>query len=177
MLLRDIEMKDYIGINSPYLRRWCRSERVPHYFLKKFRRIRGDTNLFSLLLQIRKKLFTMYGKERDYGRSFFDSRFTPLARLLERRMASCGALVVIFGTVLRNFGVPVKFVHGRLLDTHMEDRHAWLKLYDPLHSRWVPIDPTKIDFALPQQAMELQECFDWYDMGIAYKCRHGKENS
>jgi hypothetical protein len=63
-------------------------------------------------------------------------------------MISCGSYTKIFGTALRKFGIPVKFIHGILEETknlpkEWENRRAWLEFYNPQDKNWIPIDFTE----------------------------------
>jgi len=75
--------------------------------------------------------------KKDTAKSLSDSRFTSLKEMIERGMISCGYLRKIFGTALRKFGIPVKFIHGifeeqKNLPKESEDRHAWVRnFYNP----------------------------------------------
>ena len=152
------------------LRRWRRSSRrLPSYFRTKFRSVTAQRSVFALLIRIRKELFRLYGKRRDYARSLADSRLTPISQMLKRRMASCGALALIFATVLRHFGIPVKLVHGRIRGTQRGDRHAWLKIFDPEKRKWLTVDPTRPDFFLSRQAYSMKNCADWTDLKLRTK--------
>jgi len=91
--------------------------------------------------------------------------------MLARGMVSCGALALIFATILRKFRIPVKLIHGRIRDTARDDRHAWVQIYDPLRKRWLNIDPTSPDFMLNPRAYPLKECVDWRDLNLTRKSR------
>jgi len=56
------------------LRRWCHSRRIPSHFWNRFRGVSDQRSISFLLRLIRKELFAVYGKKRDYARSLVDSR-------------------------------------------------------------------------------------------------------
>ena len=136
-----------------------------------FKNITSETTVGELLTRINKELGRIYGKKRDKARSFADSRFTPLSNMLKRGMVSCGALSIIFATILRKFNVPTKLVHGRLRGQKGESRHAWLKLYNPKNKKWHAIDPTQPhrNFAIILSARQIKIYANWEDLKNDYK--------
>ena len=151
---------------SNELRGWLYTRTIPNYFWKKFENVNSEMTVGELLRQIDRELRVIYGKKKDTARSFADSRFTPLPKMLKRGMVSCGALSIIFATVLRKFGIPVKLVHGRLKGQTGENRHAWLKLYNPVNKKWYTIDPTQWhrSFAIKPSARQIRIYADWAEL-------------
>ncbi len=169
---RKIRVGRYRMTISAALSRWRKTQSIPLALRSRFDEVDGRYTLSRLLVRIRRELYKLYGDKRDYARSLCDSRLTPLPEMLRRGMVSCGALVVIYGGILRSLGIPVKFIHGRLRGTRREDRHAWLEVYDPNRKKWISIDLTRHNFALPPRAIKLKECVDWLDLKL--KCSQRK---
>lgn len=141
--LDKIKPSDYRGLGTSF-GRWTRKKKVPAYFWKKFSTVTPDVSVGKLLKKINNELVTAYAKKKKRpAKTFADSRFTPLPEMLRRGMFSCGALAKIYATVLRNFGIPVKMIHGRIRGQRGESRHAWLKIYNPKNKRWIAVDPTQ----------------------------------
>jgi len=138
--------------------------------------INREQNLNVILLQIKQKLFSLYGDKQDTAKSFKDSRFTPLMEMIQRGMVTCGSVTKIIGTVLRKFGVPTKFVHGILGSQKksfirrvlFKERHAWLEIYISKTNEWLPIDLTRKDFSLYPDAEKIKEYHDWGELKIDY---------
>lgn len=142
--LRAIRLSDFTGPEDPGLSEWKQPrEDLPADFLSKLGDVSTDTDLYSLLERIDRVVSPAPGAG-DKASSFKDSRFTPLADMISRRMVSCGAMALIFAETLRRFGVPVKLVHAKMIspDAGPSHRHAWIRIYDPSSSDWLDIDPT-----------------------------------
>jgi len=167
--LEEVRILDYRVELNKEIKNWIISqEEIPNYFWGKLKDVSSQTTFRELLNKVRKELYAIYGRKRDKARSFTDSRFTPLSKMLERGMISCGALTNIFGTVLRKFGIPVKFIHGRLKHQTGEDRHAWLEVYNPLKKKWFEIDPTYPDFKMKPDAKRIKVYHDWEELKKDY---------
>ncbi|MFH1170370.1 MAG: transglutaminase domain-containing protein [Candidatus Vogelbacteria bacterium] len=168
--IRKVKISDYLGNQSRNLQVWSRSEKVPKYFWNRFKDITPEITIGELLTRIDKELRKIYGKKKDLAQSFADSRFTPLPNMLKRGMVSCGALSIIFATILRKFGIPVKLVHGRLNGQRGENRHAWLKLYNSRDKKWCAIDPTQWhrNFAIKPSARQIKIYADWKELRKDY---------
>lgn len=132
--------------------------------------IEPDIDVQSFLTTVRNALFSLYGKHRDKARSFADSRFTHIDEMVRRGMVSCGALTKIIGTVLREHGVPVKYIHGEALkkDGSAESRHSWLAIFDPVTGAWKEVDPTQQDFGMYPEAVAIRAYHDWDELRPDY---------
>lgn len=167
--LDKIKIEDYQKCKTN--KKWLKKTKVPNYFWKKFADITPETTVDELLTKIDKELMSFYGKKRDKGRSFKDSRFTAIPQILKRGMVSCGALSRIFSAVLKNFEIPTKLVHGRIKGRTGANRHAWLKIYNPKIKKWIVIDPTKHHkkFKLSKKARQLKIYSDWSELKKDYQ--------
>lgn len=165
MTLKKIKLKDFGEIKQD--KRWVKKIAVPSHFLKKFRVV-PNTALYSLLKQIDRELTKLYKGKKDTGKSFADSRFTAVSQALKRGMVSCGALTQIYAGVLRNYGIPVKLVHGRLKGQRGDSRHAWLRIYNPVNKKWVVVDPTNKNFTPLKTARQLKIYSTWKELREDY---------
>jgi hypothetical protein len=132
-----------------------------------------------MLSRIIEGLLTLYGDKKDKGKSFKDSRFTSLEKMMDRGMVTCGAMTEITGTALRKFGIPTKMIHGILESQKksfiksvlLKNRHSWLEIYVPKTKEWLPLDPTQNDFNLFPDAEKIKEYHDWDELKEDYKTR------
>lgn len=167
-VLNSIKISEY-ETDPDIFKKWRTvGEPLPDYFWQKFQNFPKHETLFQLLTKIRKELHNLYGSKRDLGSSLGDSRFTSLPQMLERGMVSCGALTAIVGTTLRQFNIPVKFVHGKLEGSGPNDRHAWLKIYNPHQKKWITIDPGTKEFNILPTARQWKIYFDWHEFEKDY---------
>jgi hypothetical protein len=169
-LIRKIKIKDYNRRWSKSMKRWLRFQEPPRPFWNKFCDIKPEFTILKLLQRIGKELMILYGKKRNKARSFADSRFTLLPQMLKRGMVSCGALALIFCTVLRKFGIPTKLVHGRIRGQSGQNRHAWLKIYHPSKRIRLAIDPGQWhrNFQLKPSARQLKIYASWEELKRDY---------
>lgn len=165
-----IKILDYQKELGENIQNWIiNNQELPEDFLNKFSSIESNVTLSELLSKIRKELFDRYGEKRNKAQSFKDSRFTPLSEMMERGIISCGVLTSIFGVVLRNAGIPVKFVHGKLArQKGKEHRHAWLEVYNPLKNGWFEIDPTRGNFEMASDTERIKVYHDWKELEDDY---------
>jgi len=148
-------------------------ESLPNKFWEKIESANEEENMMELLLKIREGLFDLYGEERNNAESFSESRFISLEEMINKKLVSCGSFAKIFGTALREFKIPVKFVHDifedqKKLPKELENRHAWLKIYDQKNKEWLAIDPTEDSFELRSNAEEIKEYIDWDELKEDY---------
>ena len=167
--LRGIKFSDYEK-SKKEINEWLIGQDIPDILWDRIKNSDPELTLGELLGKIRKELFDVYGKKREQAKSFADSRFTPLSEMIDRGMVFCGALVNIFGNVLRRLEIPTKFVHGRYSyqTLEKENRHSWLEIYNPLDGTWVKIDPTKKDFKVLSEAIQLKTYHDWQELREDY---------
>lgn len=171
--LDEIKPPDYLKLRED-LDEWLKlNEELPTELWEKMKDANQEENLRQVLLRIREELFALYGDKRDEGKSFKDSRFTPLTEMVERGMISCGSMVKIMGTILRKLGIPTKFVHGILesqkeISKEHENRHSWLKIYIPKNDKWLAVDPTQGNFKVSADAEEIKEYHDWEELKNDY---------
>jgi len=139
------------------------AEDVPDILWVKVKDLPLDMSLRTVLEKVKKELFLIYGGKKDQGKSFSDSRFTPINEMIERGMVSCGAMSNIFSAVLRKYGIAIKLVHGILSgqDPNGTHRHGWLEVYDPISSSWSEIDPTTRDFRKRNDAIRRKVYHSW----------------
>lgn len=161
--LQEVRISDYDNLKNAVVRRWLRKDRVPPYFLKRFSKVSSKMSVLDLIRTTDKELMHFYGGKRDYALSFEDSRFTPIPQMLKRGMVSCGSMVAIFTAVMRNFGIPVKMVHGRVKTRGRWWWHAWIKVYNPKENHWTAIDVTRhhTGFNLKPKTRQLRIYENW----------------
>ena len=167
-VLESIKPLEYRDINIEKLKEYLEiKEDLPKEFWEKIENLfQEENNLYQVFLKTRETLDNLYGKKKDTGKSLSDSRFTSLKEMIERGMISCGSYAKIFGTALRKFGIPVKFIHGifeeqKNLPKESEDRHAWLEFYNPQDKNWVPIDFTEKSLEPRPTATKIKEYINW----------------
>jgi hypothetical protein len=167
--LGEIKLSDYQKLGEDF-REWLNNvEELPEDFWEKIRNTEQGMDLRGLFNKLRKELFIVYGNERGHAKSFADSRFTSLSEMIKRRMTSCGAMTNIFGTALRNFGIPVKFIHGKLESQEGERmRHSWLELYDPKKDEWFEADPAHKNFTVFPDAKRYKTYHNWLELKEDY---------
>ena len=162
-----IKLSDYKRSWNKSIKKWLGHANVPKDFLSRVD-LPNHVSVFVLLMRIRRVLYDIYGTKRDKAESFSDSRFASFPQILNRGMISCGALATVYGKTLRRFGIPIKFVHGKLQGQNFESRHAWLKIYDPIEKKWITADPTIGDFELSKKAIQKKIYIDWSDLKKDY---------
>ena len=161
-----IKLSDYQKLNKS-VKSWIDTNlEIPDHLWRRIRDVQSQLTIGELLKKIDKELIVVYGDKRDKAKSFADSRFTPLDKMIERGMISCGAMTNIFGTALRKLGIPVKFVHGILEKQEGEFRHSWLEIYNPYENNWFEVDPTKsnTNFKVPEKAHRIKIYHDWQEL-------------
>lgn len=159
--LHQIVLNDYAGLKKHA--KWMKPEPgVPRLFWERMKNSPSNTTLYDFLLQIREVLVDVFFDGKPVAASTIgESRFSSLEEIIAKHLYSCGNQVRFFGGVLRHFGIPVKFVHGKLDSSRENDRHAWLKIYDPKTDEWITSDPTMREFGMKDGAIERKEYFDW----------------
>ena len=167
-VLENIKPLEYRNINIEKFKEYLEiKEDLPKEFWEKIKNsMQEEKNLYQVFLRTRETLDNLYGEKQDRGKSLSDSRFTSLNEMIERGMLSCGSYAKIFGTALRKFGIPVKFIHGILeeqknLPKASENRHAWLEFYNPQDKNWVPIDFTEGSLEPRPTATKIKEYTNW----------------
>jgi len=167
-VLENIKPLEYRNINIEKFKEYLEiKEDLPKEFWEKIKNsMQEEKNLYQVFLRARETLDNLYGEKKDRGKSLSDSRFTSLNEMIERGMISCGSYAKIFGTALRKFGIPVKFIHGILeeqknLPKASENRHAWLEFYNPQDKNWVPIDFTEGSLEPRPTATKIKEYTNW----------------
>lgn len=169
-ILFQIKISDFTE-KTEGLEEWLSNNQGIPESLSEFKTIPSDTTLGGFLKKAKDKLFSLYGDKRDHAKSFADSRFTSIDEMIERGMVSCGAMTLIFGTLLREVGIPVKFVHGGPLGEGggKDSRHSWLEIYDPLRNDWFEIDPTDTNFKMRPGAKRINVYHDWSELRKDYE--------
>jgi hypothetical protein len=167
-VLENIKPLEYQNINIEKFKEYLEiKEDLPKEFWEKIKNsMQEEKNLCQVFLRTRETLDNLYGEKKDRGKSLSDSRFTSLNEMIERGMISCGSYAKIFGTALRKFGIPVKFIHGiveeqKNLPKESENRHAWLEFYNPQDKNWVPIDFTEGSLKPRPTAIKIKEYTNW----------------
>ncbi len=167
-VLENIKPSEYQNINIEKFKEYLeiKEDLTKEFWEKIENSMQEEENLYQVFLRTRETLDNLYGEKKDTAKSLSDSRFTSLKEMIERGMISCGSYAKIFGTALRKFGIPVKFIHGifeeqKNLPILLEDRHAWLEFYNPQDKNWVPIDFTEGSLEPRPTAIKIKEYTNW----------------
>jgi len=169
-ILKKIHLNDYASIKSPYIEIFGLMKGIPEKFYKECLPLNSNSDLESFLRKINFVIYKNVGKKKRNAKSFEESRFLTVKEILRRKIISCGSKVSIFAAVLRKKGIPVKLVHGRLHGSKKTDnRHAWLKIYNPLNRKWIIVDVTQKNFSLHPKAYQLKDYQDWGELKKDYK--------
>lgn len=168
-VIKKIHLSDYRNVKSSYLQVFGLMKSIPEKFYKECLPKDPNSDLENFLRKINFVIHKNTDKEKRNAKSFEESRFLTARQILTRRIISCGAKATLFAAVLRKKGIPTKLIHGRLRDSHNDNRHAWLKIYNPLNKKWVVIDATRGDFSLHQRAYPIWEYRDWSELKKDYK--------
>lgn len=177
VILKNIKPSEYNNIDNEKFKEYLEiKEDLPKEFWEQIENsMQEEKDLLQVFLRARETLREdFYKNKKDKGRSLSDSRFTSLEEAIDRGMVSCGSYAKIFGTVLRKFGIPVKFIHGILqeqknLPKEWENRHAWLEFYNPQTNEWVPIDFTEGSLEPIPTAEKIKEYHDWEEFKEDYE--------
>lgn len=169
-ILKKIHLNDYVSTKSPYTEVFGLMKDIPKKFYKKCLPLNPNSDLENFLRKINFIIHENNGKKKRKAKSFEESRFLTAKEILKRKIISCGSKVTIFAAVLRKRGIPIKLVHGRLYRSKKTDnRHAWLKIYNPLNKKWIVVDVTQKDFSLHSNAYQVKEYQDWSELKKDYK--------
>ncbi len=177
--LEKIRLSEYNNIEKSSLEKYLKiTEDLPESFWSKIEDLRTEEkDLMTILLRMREMLLELYEEDRNDASSFYESRFTSLEKMIESKFVSCGCFVKIFGTALRKFGIPVKFIHGVIKDNDFkgsEDRHSWLKILNPQTQEWISVDFT--DNFLTLSSVEYEEKKEYFDWGEELKEDYNNNN-
>jgi transglutaminase-like putative cysteine protease len=142
---------------------------LPEDFYQKCLPKNKNINLEKFLRKIDLVFQKNLGNKGRNAKSFEESRFLTAKEILKKKINSCGAKTTIFAGVLRKIGIPTKLVHGKFKNQKGADRHAWLKIYNPLNKKWLDVDITQKDFSLPSQVVLIREYHDWNELKIDYR--------
>ena len=163
-ILNNIKISDYQKLENGTAE-WAEAQEIPSILWDKVKQQNPELTIKELLENIRGELFSIYGKKQDKAKSFADSRFTSLPEMINRGMTSCGAMVNIFGNVLRKLGIPTKFIHGKLEhQKEVGDRHSWLEIYNPISGTWIEVDPTRDNFEMLPETLRLKVYHNWQEL-------------
>lgn len=99
------------------------------------------------------------------ARSLIESRSVKASELIVSPVASCGSLVTLGASVLREIGYPVKLIHG----SHPRSmHHAWIEIYNHETKKWEPYDFTGFGKGpygeITKQHKRILECADWFEI-------------
>ncbi|MBI5401261.1 transglutaminase domain-containing protein [Candidatus Wolfebacteria bacterium] len=168
-VIKKIHLSDYRTAKLPYLRVFGLMKNIPETFYQKCLPLNPNSNLENFLRKINFIIHKNAGKKKRNAKSFEESRFLTARQILKRGIISCGANAALFSAVLRKRGIPTKLIHGKLRDSHNDNRHAWIKIYNPLNKNWLVIDVTQNDFSLHLKAYPIREYQDWSELKKDYK--------
>ncbi|MEK7637854.1 MAG: transglutaminase domain-containing protein [Patescibacteria group bacterium] len=162
--LERMKLSDYENLGTDF-EEWLGTQEIPEIFWARIVHSNSASTVRELLDVTQEALSDMHRRRKEHPVSFAESRFTPVAEMIERGMVSCGAIATIFGNVLRKLGIPTKFVHGKLESQKEKNhRHPWLEIYNPLDESWVEVDATRDEFKLPPGAQPIKRYHDWLEL-------------
>lgn len=167
--LKKIRLSDYRIVKSPYLQIFGLMKDTPETFYRKCLPLNPNSNLENFVRKINFVIYKNAGKNKRNAKSFEESRFLTAHQILKRGIISCGAKTTLFAAVLRKRGIPTKLIHGKLRSSQDDNRHAWIKIYNPLSKKWLVIDVTRSDFSLHSKAYPIREYRDWSELKKNYK--------
>lgn len=169
-ILKKIHLNDYVLIKSKYTEIFGLMKNIPEKFYKKCLPLNPNSDLENFLRKINFIIYKNAAERKRNAKSFKESRFLTAKEILKRGIISCGAKTTIFSAVLRKRGIPTKLVHGKIRGIKKSDnRHSWLKIYNPLNKKWLIIDPTRQDFSLHPNIFPLRQYQDWSELKKNYK--------
>jgi len=169
-ILKKIHLDDYASIKSPYIEVFGLMKDLPEKFYKECLPLNPNSDLENFLRKINFIIHKNAGEKKRNAKSFEESRFLTAKEIIKKKIISCGSKVTIFAAVLRKKGIPIKLVHGRLSGSKRTDnRHAWLKIYNPLNRKWIAVDITQKDFSLRPKAYQVKGYQDWSELKKDYK--------
>lgn len=167
--LKKIHLSDYRIVKSPYIQVFGLMKNISDKFYKQCLPLNSNSDLENFLRKINFIIYKNAGENKRNAKSFEESRFLTARQILKRGIISCGAKITLFAAVLRKRGIPTKLIHGKLRGSHDDNRHAWLKIYNPLNRRWFVVDVTQNDFSLYSKAYPAGEYLDWSELKKDYK--------
>lgn len=130
--------------------------------IEKIKKEKPDESFIINALQVIKKEFDPRLHKTTATNDFKTSRFISVKEILTKRQRSCGSMATVVASALRNFGVPVKLIHGRFIKDNPEMRHAWNEIW--VKNRWKSFDITQKNFSLTPYHIKLGEYVDWEEM-------------
>ncbi|MCX6812981.1 MAG: transglutaminase-like domain-containing protein [Candidatus Azambacteria bacterium] len=168
-ILKKIHLNDYASIKSPYTEVFGLMKGIPEKFYKECLPLNPNSDLENFLRKINFVIHKNADKKKRNAKSFEESRFLTARQILKRGIVSCGAKVTLFAAVLRKRGIPTKLVHGKLTGSQGDNRHAWIKIYDPLNKNYLIVDVTQKNFSLHLKAHQIKKYHDWSKLKRDYK--------
>jgi len=139
----------------------------PLWFTKRFKKI-NRRQLYSWFLAEAFGLVLAELDRKKYKvistRNWRRSRFTPAKDILKKRLRTCGTMALLTAAGLRSLGIPVKLIHGYFKDPKEKFRHAWNEVYFPDAKKFLPLDITRLNYAITDQHIKIKECVDWEEL-------------
>lgn len=167
--LKKIRLNNYAPIKSKYTEIFGLMKNIPKKFYKKCLPLNPNSDLENFLRKINFTIHKNAGENKRNAKSFEESRFLTAKEILKRRIVSCGSGTTIFAAVLRKRGIPTKLVHGKIRGSKNDNRHAWLKIYNPLNKKWLVVDIARQNFSLHPKTYSLRQYQDWSELKNDYK--------
>ncbi len=170
-ILKKIHLNDYASIKKPkYIKIFGLMKNIPGKIYKECLPLNPNSDLENFLRKINFIIHKNTMNKRRKAKSFEESRFLTAKEILKRGIMSCGAKATVFAAVLRKRGIPTKLIHGKLRKLKKtNNRHAWLKIYNPLNKKWLIIDITRQDFSVHPDAYPVRQYQDWSELKNDYK--------
>jgi len=140
----------------------------------------GNTNPEKAVILVRQWLNDnsydkSYSPPKPYAtaKKLLESRTLKASKLINSPVASCGSMVTLGTSILRQMGFKVKLIHGKHPRSH---HHAWISIFDKSKGAWKEYDFTgygtgpagEIDSDYTKEA----ECEDWDDIIDLIKKEH-----
>ena len=164
--LERIHLADYRKLDVS-LNEWLHTpETLPEEFFQELKILEHTLTLREVIEIIQEKLLKIFGGKLVKPETFAESRFTSLPELFEKHIWTCGSKANLFGTALRQLGIPVRFVHAwtRGQSKKSSNRHAWLDVWDPHASDWIEIDPGERSLQVNSEFERLKVYHDWHEL-------------
>jgi len=163
--IETITLAEYKNLPSE-TREWLMTnENVPKGMCDALKGLDDSAKLKDVLIEIRRVRAEVTQNRKPVSpTSFEDSRFTSFEDILKRNLDSCGVRTRVFGTTLRELGIPVRFVDGKHDGDERTTDHAWLDIYSPKDGSWIECDPGEKDFILSDKNKRERIFHDWDEL-------------
>lgn len=84
---------------------------------------------------------------------------------LDRRQGTCSEYANLFIAIMRNKGIPARFVMGKM---YLGAYHSWAEIWLEDHG-WIPVDPQRGSIGVTARHIKLFAGRDFVDIGVPLK--------